>query len=366
MALAEKLRIVSDVISSVEKQFGKGAIMRLGVEASKPEVSVIPTGSITLDKVLGIGGYPRGRIVELFGPESAGKSTLALHAVLSCQQQDGIAAYIDTEHALDLQYAEALGVDIESLLLSQPDTGEQALEIVDVLSRSSAVDLIVVDSVAALIPQAELEGDMGAPHMGLQARLMSQALRKLVGTLSKSKTTVIFINQIRHKIGVFFGSPETTPGGNALKFFSSVRMDIRRIGSVKQGDTVTGHRARVKVIKNKLASPFQEAHFEIRYGKGIYREAECLDLGVEKGIIEKSGAWYSYEGERLGQGREKVCQVFRERPELLEKLSSQLMGKESKEAPKAPEADPEQESSTTAKTKKAASKKKAKGSRKRK
>ena len=301
----EKEKAVDSAMLQIERQFGKGSIMKLG---SRPiiAVPVIPTGSIALDKALGVGGLPRGRVVEVFGPESSGKTTLALHAVANAQKQGGIAAFVDAEHALDVVYARKLGVNCDELLVSQPDTGEQALEIADMLVRSGAIDILVIDSVAALVPRAEIEGEMGDSHMGLQARLMSQALRKLTGTISKTMTTIIFINQIRMKIGVVFGNPETTTGGNALKFYSSVRMDIRRSTAIKDGQEVIGNRTRVKVVKNKMAPPFKNAEFDIMYGEGISKTGDLLDVGVEQGIIEKSGSWYSYNGERIGQGRENV------------------------------------------------------------
>ena len=301
----DKEKALETAMSQVERQFGKGSIMKLG---SRPviRVPVISTGSVALDKALGIGGLPRGRVVEIFGPEASGKTTLALHAVAEAQQRDGIAAFIDAEHALDTAYAKKLGVNCDELLVSQPDTGEQALEIADMLVRSGAIDVLVIDSVAALVPRAEIEGEMGDSHMGLQARLMSQAMRKLTGTIGKTMTTVIFINQIRMKIGVVFGNPETTTGGNALKFYSSVRLDIRRIGAIKDGQEVVGNRTRVRVVKNKLAPPFMEAEFDIMYSEGISKFGDLLDVGVEAGIIDKSGSWYSYAGERIGQGRENV------------------------------------------------------------
>jgi recombination protein RecA len=306
-------------MGQIERQFGKGAIMKLG---SRPvvDIPVISSGSIELDRALGIGGLPRGRVIEIFGPESSGKTTLALHAVANAQKQGGIAAFIDAEHALDTSYARKLGVNCDELLVSQPDTGEQALEIADMLVRSGAIDVMVIDSVAALVPRAEIEGEMGDSHMGLQARLMSQALRKLTGTIGKTMTSVIFINQIRMKIGVMFGNPETTTGGNALKFYSSVRLDIRRIGAIKDGQEVVGNRTRVKVVKNKMAPPFKEAEFDIMYGEGISRSGDLLDVGVTAGIIDKSGSWYSYNGERIGQGRENVKKFFQDNPDLLETI----------------------------------------------
>jgi recombination protein RecA len=306
MSISEdKEKAVVTAMAQVERQFGKGAIMKLG---SRPvvEVPVISTRSLSLDKALGIGGLPRGRVVEIFGPEASGKTTLALHAVAEAQKNDGIAAFIDAEHALDIGYAKKLGLDCDELLVAQPDTGEQALEIADMLVRSGAIDILVIDSVAALVPRAEIEGEMGDSHMGLQARLMSQALRKLAGTIGKTMTTVIFINQIRMKIGVVFGNPETTTGGNALKFYASVRLDIRRIGAIKNGQDVIGNRTRVRVVKNKMAPPFTEAEFDITYGEGISKTGDLIDVGVDAGIVDKSGSWYSYQGERIGQGRENV------------------------------------------------------------
>lgn len=311
----DKEKAVETAMAQIERQFGKGSIMKLG---SSPivDVSVIPTGSLALDKALGVGGIPRGRVIEIFGPESSGKTTLALHSVAEAQRQGGIVAFIDAEHALDTSYAKKLGVDCDELLVAQPDTGEQALEITDMLVRSGAMDIIVIDSVAALVPRAEIEGEMGDSHMGLQARLMSQALRKLTGTISKTKTSVIFINQMRMKIGVVFGNPETTTGGNALKFYSSVRLDIRRIGSIKDGQEIVGNRTRVRVVKNKMAPPFMDAEFDIMYGEGISQVGDLIDSGVEAGIIEKSGSWYSFEGERIGQGRQNVRKFFKENQEL--------------------------------------------------
>ena len=308
-------KAVETAITQIERQFGKGSIMKLGSQ-SIVDVPVIPSGTLALDRALGIGGLPKGRVIEVYGPESSGKTTLALHAVASAQKQGGIAAFIDAEHALDTVYARKLGVDCDELLVSQPDTGEQALEIADMLVRSGAIDIVVIDSVAALVPRAEIEGDMGDSHMGLQARLMSQALRKLTGTINKTMTSVIFINQIRMKIGVVFGNPETTTGGNALKFYSSVRLDIRRIGAIKEGQEVVGNRTRVRVVKNKLAPPFQEAEFDIMYGEGISRTGDLLDLGVEAGIVDKSGSWYSYDGERIGQGRNNVKKFFEENEDI--------------------------------------------------
>jgi len=312
-------------IGSIEKAYGKGSIMRLGDEENAAKgVPVISTGSLSLDMGLGVGGYPRGRIVEIYGPESSGKTTLTLHAIAEAQRAGGVAAFIDAEHALDVSYARKLGVNTEELLVAQPDHGEQALEIADTLVRSGAVDIIVVDSVAALVPKAEIEGEMGDSHVGLQARLMSQALRKLTGTVHKSNTTLFFINQIRMKIGVMFGSPETTSGGNALKFYSSVRLDIRRIGTIKQGDSAIGNRTRVKVVKNKLSPPFRVCEFDIMFGQGISKTGEILDLGVEAGVVEKSGAWYSALGERLGQGRENSRTFLLENPEMAAALEKQI------------------------------------------
>lgn len=310
-------------VETIEKQFGKGTIMRLG-ETSHANVETFPTGAVSLDLALG-GGIPKGRIIEVYGPESSGKTTLTLHAIAEVQKRGGVAAFIDAEHALDPVYAQKIGVNLDNLLVSQPDNGEQALEIVETLVRSNAVDLIVVDSVAALVPQAEIEGDMGDSHMGLQARLMSQALRKLTAIISKSKSTVIFINQLRMKIGVMFGNPETTTGGNALKFYASLRMDIRRISQIKQGDAVIGNRTRVKVVKNKVAPPFREAEFDIMYNEGISREGDVLDLAVGKEIVEKSGAWFAYGGEKIGQGREASKQYLRDNPKILEEIAKKVI-----------------------------------------
>ncbi|MHB1604882.1 MAG: recombinase RecA [Leptospirales bacterium] len=320
-------------LSQIEKQFGKGAIMRLGKDQVIHDVAVIPSGSLSLDMALGIGGYPRGRVVEIYGPESSGKTTLALHAISEVHKSGGIAAFVDAEHALDVAYAKRLGVRTEDLLIAQPDTGEQALEITETLVRSGSIDLVVVDSVAALVPKAELEGDMGDAHVGLQARLMSQALRKLTSAISKSNTTVIFINQIRMKIGVMFGNPETTTGGNALKFYSSIRLDIRRIESIKEGDQVLGNRIRVKVVKNKLAPPFRQAEFDISFNEGISTIGELIDLGVEHGILEKSGAWYSIGSERLGQGKEAVKNYLRTHPEASKQIEQQIRAKLKPEKP---------------------------------
>ncbi|MGE5820718.1 MAG: recombinase RecA [Deltaproteobacteria bacterium] len=314
-------------VSQIERQFGKGAIMKLGEGGVVKDVPVISTGSLGLDIALGIGGVPRGRVIEIYGPESSGKTTLALQIVAEAQKRGGMAAYIDAEHALDLGYAKKLGVKTDDLLVSQPDHGEQALEIAETLVRSGAIDVLVVDSVAALVPKAEIEGEMGDAHMGLQARLMSQALRKLTGTISRSQTVVIFINQIRMKIGVMFGNPETTTGGNALKFYASVRMDIRRIGALKEGETIIGGRTRVKVVKNKMAPPFKEAEFDILYGTGISREGEIVDLGSEMNIVEKSGAWYSFGGDRIGQGREAAKQFLKDHPETAGQIMTRVMEK---------------------------------------
>lgn len=312
----EKVRALESAVSQIEKRYGKGAIMKMGEKASMA-VESISTGSMALDLALGIGGLPRGRIVEIFGPESSGKSTLALHVVAEAQRNGGTCAYIDAEHALDPTYASAIGVDIDSLYISQPDTGEQALEIADTLINSGAVDVIVIDSVAALTPKAEIEGDMGDAHMGLQARLMSQALRKITASLNKTKTVAIFINQLREKIGIMFGSPETTPGGRALKFYSSVRLDIRKVDSIKDGSEVIGSRTKAKVVKNKLAPPFKTAEFDIMYGEGISREGSLLDVGIDFGIVKKSGAWFTYEGEQLGQGRENAKNFLKDHPEVM-------------------------------------------------
>ena len=318
----EKHKMLESAISAIEKQYGKGSIMRLGSKDVFVPVSVIPTGSISLDAALGVGGFPRGRVVEIYGPESGGKTTLALHAIASAQRMGGQAAFIDAEHALDPVYARKLGVDVDNLLVSQPDNGEQALEITETLIRTNAVDIVVVDSVAALVPKAELEGDMGEPQMGLQARLMSQALRKLTAIVSKSKTCLIFINQIREKIGVMFGNPETTTGGRALKFYSSVRVDIRRIQAIKEGDKVIGSRTRGKVVKNKMSAPFREAEFDILYGEGISKETDLIDLGVEKGILDKSGTWISFGNDRLGQGRESARVFLKENKDVADKLEN--------------------------------------------
>lgn len=320
-------RALSAALGQIEKQYGKGAIMLMGDEDSRPDVPVVSTGSLTLDLALGIGGLPRGRVIEIYGPESSGKTTMSLHALAEAQKAGGTCAFVDAEHALDPGYAQKLGVNVDDLLVSQPDTGEQALEITDMLVRSGAVDVVVVDSVAALTPKAEIEGEMGDSHVGLQARLMSQALRKLTGNIKRTNCMVIFINQIRMKIGVMFGSPETTTGGNALKFYSSVRLDIRRIGAIKRGDEVIGNETRVKVVKNKMAPPFRQAVFEILYGEGVSREGELIELGVEHGLIKKSGAWYSYGDDRIGQGKDNVRGYFKEHPELAAEIEAQLREK---------------------------------------
>lgn len=322
----EKNKAIELAIAQIEKQFGKGSIMKLG-ENAKLNIEAISTGSLTLDIATGIGGVPKGRIIEIYGPESSGKTTVALHIIAEAQKKGGIAAFIDAEHALDPGYAKKLGVNIESLIISQPDTGEQALEIAEALVRSGAIDVIVVDSVAALVPKAEIEGDMGDSHMGLQARLMSQAMRKLSGAINKSNTVAIFINQLREKIGIMFGNPETTTGGRALKFYASMRMDVRRIESLKKGDDVYGNRTRVKIVKNKVAPPFKQAEFDILYGKGISKEGCILDMGVEAGIVEKSGSWYSFEGNRIGQGRENVRDYLSSNPELMDLIDSKVREK---------------------------------------
>jgi recombination protein RecA len=323
----DKKRALSAALGQIERQFGKGAIMRLGDTAAVREVDAISTGSLNLDVALGIGGLPRGRVVEIYGPESSGKTTLTLEVIAQAQKAGGTAAFIDAEHALDPRYAEKIGVNVDELLVSQPDTGEQALEIADMVVRSGAVDVVVIDSVAALVPKAELEGDMGDTHVGLQARLMSQALRKLTSNIKRSNTLVIFINQIRMKIGVMFGSPETTSGGNALKFYASVRLDIRRIGAIKRGDEIVGNETRVKVVKNKVAPPFRQVEFDILYGEGFSREGELLDLGVANNLVEKSGAWYSYNGERIGQGRDNVREFLKQNPEMSATLDKALREK---------------------------------------
>src|SRR5262244_2629696 len=320
----ERQKAVDIAFSQIEKQFGKGAIMRLGQKGAIQPIEAIPTGAISIDFALGVGGVPRGRVIEVFGPESSGKTTLALQVIAQAQKNGGMAAFVDAEHALDAQYAKKLGVDLDNLLVSQPDNGEQALEIVEVLVRSGGVDVVVVDSVAALVPRAEIEGEMGDAQMGLQARLMSQALRKLTGVVSKSKTCLIFINQLREKIGVMFGNPETTTGGRALKFYASVRMDIRRIASIKDGDVVVGGRTKVKVVKNKVSPPFREAEFDVMYGEGISRYGDLIDIGVDKRIIEKSGAWFAYGGERLGQGRENAKQFLRDNPDIARTIEDRV------------------------------------------
>lgn len=323
--MQEREKAIELAVSQIEKQFGKGSIMRLGNDQPLPDVPAIPTGALSLDVALGVGGVPRGRVIEIFGPESSGKTTLALHITAEAQKLGGIAAFVDAEHALDIGYARKLGVRTDDLLVSQPDTGEQALEIAETLVRSGAIDILVIDSVAALVPKAEIEGEMGDSHMGLQARLMSQALRKLTGIISKSNCCVIFINQIRMKIGVMFGNPETTTGGNALKFYASVRMDIRKIATLKQGNDVIGSRTRVKVVKNKVAPPFKEVEFDILYGEGISKEGDLLDLAVDKGIVDKSGAWYSYGKDRIGQGRENTRIFLKERPEMCAEIREKLL-----------------------------------------
>ena len=328
-----KRKALSAALGQIEKQFGKGAIMRMGDVGAVRDIEAISTGSLGLDIALGIGGLPRGRVIEIYGPESSGKTTLTLQVIAEAQKLGGTAAFVDAEHALDPGYAEKLGVNVDELLVSQPDTGEQALEITDMLVRSGSIDIVVVDSVAALTPKAEIEGDMGDSHMGLQARLMSQALRKLTGNIQRSNTMVIFINQIRMKIGVMFGNPETTTGGNALKFYASVRMDIRRIGAIKKGDEILGNETRVKVVKNKMAPPFKKAEFQILYGEGISREAELIDLGVEHGFVEKSGAWYSYGSDRIGQGKDNVRNFLKDNPEIAQDIEQQLRARLLDKAP---------------------------------
>ncbi len=323
----QRKQALAAALGQIERQFGKGTVMRMGDTSAARNIDVISTGSLTLDLALGIGGLPKGRVIEIYGPESSGKTTMTLHAIAECQKAGGTAAFIDAEHALDPGYAEKLGVNIDDLLVSQPDTGEQALEVTDMLVRSGAVDLVVVDSVAALTPKAEIEGDMGDSHMGLQARLMSQALRKLTANIKRSNTMVIFINQIRMKIGVMFGSPETTTGGNALKFYASVRLDIRRIGALKKGDEIIGNSTRVKVVKNKMAPPFKQAEFEIRYGEGVSHVGELLDLGVQEDLVNKAGAWYSYQGEKIGQGKDNAGVYLKERPEVAEELEAAIREK---------------------------------------
>ncbi len=348
MASAEKKKALELALGQIEKQFGKGAIMKLGESQSMMDVDIISTGCLDLDLALGVGGLPRGRIIEIYGPESSGKTTVALHVVAEAQKAGGTAAFVDAEHALDPVYARNLGVNIDDLYVSQPDTGEQALEIVDALVRSSAVDVIVVDSVAALVPKAEIEGDMGDAHVGLQARLMAQALRKLAGAVSKSNTVILFINQLREKVGVMFGNPETTPGGRALKFYATIRMDIRRTDSIKQGTEIIGNRTRVKVVKNKVAPPFKTAEFDVLYGEGISREGCILDRAVDQGLIVKSGAWFSYNGDRIGQGRENARKYLKENPEVTnlvdQKIRELVLGKGKKEEEAQPEtAEPAEE-----------------------
>jgi len=336
---AERTKAIDLAFAQIEKQFGKGSIMRLGSKEAIVPIAVISTGAISFDAALGVGGVPRGRVVEIFGPESSGKTTIALQVIAQAQARGGMAAFVDAEHALDPGYAKKLGVDVDNLLVSQPDYGEQALEIAEALVRSGAIDVLVVDSVAALVPKAELDGEMGDSHMGLQARLMSQALRKLTGIVSKSRTCLIFINQIREKIGVMFGNPETTTGGRALKFYSSVRIDIRRIAAIKEGDQVIGSRTKIKVVKNKVAAPFREAEFDILYGEGISREGDLLDLAASHGVVEKSGAWFSYKGERIGQGRENARQFLKENKDILAKLEAEVR-KELGLTPATPTAQP--------------------------
>lgn len=322
-----KSKAVELAVSQIEKQYGKGAIMKMGEEGMPGEIPIISTGSLSLDIALGVGGLPKGRVIEIYGPEASGKTTLALHVIAEAQKKSGIAAFIDAEHALDVHYAKKLGVKVDDLLISQPDTGEQALEICEILVRSGAVDVIVVDSVAALVPKAEIEGEMGDAHMGLQARLMSQALRKLTATISKSNTIVIFVNQIRMKIGIMFGNPETTTGGNALKFYSSVRLDVRRIASIKQGQDVIGSRTKVRVVKNKVSPPFKEVEFDLIHGEGISKEGDVLDLAVEKNMVDKSGTWYTFQGQRIGQGRENAKQFLKENPKILETMEKEILEK---------------------------------------
>ena len=350
-----KEQAVATAMKQIEKEFGKGAIMRLGQESFIKDIQVIPSGSLALDVALGVGGIPRGRVVEIFGPESSGKTTLTLHVVAEAQRLGGVAAFIDAEHALDVTYARRLGVNTDELLISQPDTGEQALEIAEILVRSNAVDIVVIDSVAALVPRAEIEGEMGDSHVGLQARLMSQALRKLTGVISKSQTAVIFINQIRMKIGVMFGSPETTTGGNALKFYATMRLDIRRSGPLKTGQEQVGNRTRVKVVKNKIAPPFKEAEFDILYGRGISKEGDLIDMGSEMNIVDKSGAWYSYNSERIGQGRENARQFLLDNPDMAAEIEMKVRGaygllpaSETADTPKSAPADTPAKGKTTA------------------
>jgi recombination protein RecA len=322
---SSKEKAVDLAVTQIERQYGKGAIMRLGADSMPGEIPTISTGSLALDLALGVGGLPKGRVVEIYGPEASGKTTLALHVVSEAQKKGGIAAFIDAEHALDVHYAKKLGVNTDDLLISQPDTGEQALEIAEILVRSAAVDVVVIDSVAALVPKAEIEGDMGDAHMGLQARLMSQALRKLTATISKSNTIVVFVNQIRMKIGIMFGNPETTTGGNALKFYSSIRLDVRRIASIKQGQDVVGSRTKVRIVKNKVAPPFKEVEFDLIHGEGISREGDVLDLAVDKNIVDKSGTWYTYQSQRIGQGRENSKQFLKENPKILEQMEQEVL-----------------------------------------
>jgi recombination protein RecA len=347
----ERSRAIDLALSQIEKQFGKGSIMRLGNKEAIVPISVIPTGSISFDAALGVGGVPRGRVVEIFGPESSGKTTIALQVIAEAQKTGGMAAFIDAEHALDPAYAKKLGVDVDNLLVSQPDYGEQALEITEALVRSGAIDVLVVDSVAALVPKAELDGEMGDSHMGLQARLMSQALRKLTGTVSKSRTCLIFINQIREKIGVMFGNPETTTGGRALKFYSSVRIDIRRIAAIKDGDAIIGSRTKVKIVKNKTAAPFREAEFDILYGEGISREGDLLDMAVEHNIVEKSGSWFSYKTERIGQGRENARQFLKDNKDIYARVEAEVkkeLGLTKADVPEPAPVAPEQKAAATA------------------
>ena len=320
----DRRKALNLAIAQIEKTCGKGSIMRMGSERARVKVDAIPTGAINLDAAIGVGGIPRGRVTEIFGPESSGKTTLALHVAANAQKAGGVAAYVDAEHALDLEYCKKLGVDVDNLLISQPDTGEQALEICDILVRSGAIDIVVVDSVAALVPKAEIEGEMGDTHVGLQARLMSQALRKLAGAINRSRTSVVFINQLREKIGVMFGNPETTSGGRALKFYASVRVDVRRTAAIKDGDAIVGSRTKARVVKNKVAAPFREAEFDLLHGEGISREGDLLDLGAVHGVVEKSGSWFSYRGERLGQGREAARQFLKERTPIRERLETEL------------------------------------------
>jgi recombination protein RecA len=352
MAANDREKALEAALAQIERQFGKGSVMRLGQEG-RPPVEVIPTGSIALDVALGIGGLPRGRVVEIYGPEASGKTSLALHAVASAQKNGGIAAFVDAEHALDPEYAKRIGVDIDALLVSQPDTGEQALEITDMLIRSGAIDVVVIDSVAALVPRAEIEGEMGDSHVGLQARLMSQALRKLTGAINQTKTTAIFINQLREKVGVMFGSPETTTGGKALKFYASVRLDVRRIETMKDGTDAVGNRTRVKVVKNKMAPPFKVADFDILYGVGISREGGLIDMGVEQGFVRKSGAWYTYENDQLGQGKENARTFLKENPDMANELEKKIkeklgVGPKLDADPTTPAAPPAEPAATTA------------------